>query len=104
MDLTLVLAQKIGGLAIIIALGFLSVRLKILNFDDTRPLNKFALYFLTPCAMLDAYQYEFSMDKLAGMGIALLGSLVVVVVFAVLPVLDVVKVIVVPETSAEYVP
>ena len=87
MELTLVLAQKIGGLAIIILLGFLAVRLKILKFDDAGPLNKFALYFLTPCAMLDAYQYEFSMDKLAGMGISLLASLIVVVVFTVLTIL-----------------
>ncbi len=87
MELTLVLAQKIGGLAIIIALGFLAVRLKILKFDDAGPLNKFALYFLTPCAMLDAYQYEFSMDKLAGMGISLLASLIVIVTFTILTIL-----------------
>lgn len=84
MEFTLVLAQKIAGLAIIIALGFLAVRLKILKFDDAGPLNKFALYYLTPCAMLDAYQYEFSMDKLAGMGISLLATLVVVAAFTVL--------------------
>ncbi len=84
MELTLALAQKIGSLSIIIALGFLAVRLKIMKAGDSKPLSQFALYFLTPCAMLDAFQYEFTMAKLAGMGVSLLASLIVVVVFAAL--------------------
>ena len=83
-ELTVILAQKIAGLAIYIALGFLAVRLKVLTFQDSKALSTFALYFLVPCAMLDAYQYEFSMEKLVGMGVSFAASMVVVLVFALL--------------------
>ena len=54
MSFTLVLAQKVLSLAIYIALGFLAVRARVMSFSDSRALSAFALYFLTPCAMLDA--------------------------------------------------
>ena len=84
MELTVILAQKIAGLAIYIALGFLAVRLKVLSFQDSKALSTVARYFLVPCAMLDAYQYEFSMEKLVGMGVSFAASMVVVLVFALL--------------------
>lgn len=84
MALTIALFEKIGALSVLIILGFIAVRFKIMDFDNSKVLSRWALYFLTPCAMLDAFQYEFSMSKLTGMGISLLGSLIVVVVFAVL--------------------
>ena len=84
MSLTLVLAEKIAGLTIYIALGFLSVRSKLMTYQDSKALGQFALWFLTPCAMVNAFQYPFSPEKLAGLGVSLLGSLIVVVVFALL--------------------
>lgn len=84
MSLTLVLAEKIAGLSIYIILGFIAVRTKLMTYADSKALGQFALWFLTPCAMVNAFQYEFSAEKLAGMGVSLAGSLVVVVVFAVL--------------------
>ena len=84
MSLTLVLAEKIAGLTIYIALGFLAVRSKLMTYQDSKALGQFALWFLTPCAMVNAFQYPFSPEKLSGLGISLLGSLIVVVVFALL--------------------
>lgn len=84
MALTLALFEKIGALSVLIILGFLAVRFKVMDFEDSKILSRWALYFLTPCAMLDAFQYEFTMSKLTGMGISLLGSLITVVVFALL--------------------
>ena len=84
MSLTLVLAEKIAGLTIYIALGFLAVRSKLMTYQDSKSLSQFALWFLTPCAMVNAFQYPFSPEKLSGLGISLLGSLIVVVVFALL--------------------
>lgn len=83
MALTIALFEKIGSLSVLIILGFIAVRFGIMKFEDSKVLSAWALYFLTPCAMLDAFQYEFTMEKLTGMGIALLGSLLVVVIFAV---------------------
>ena len=83
-SLAFALLEKIGSLSIYIVLGFIAVRFKVLKYEDSKALSAFALYFVTPCAMLDAFQYEYSPAKLMGMGIALLGALVVCVVFAVL--------------------
>ena len=84
MALTLALAHKIAGMSIQIFLGFLVVRLGVMKFEDSKILSAFALYVVTPCAMLDAFQYPFSPDKLSGMGVSLLGSLLTVGVFALL--------------------
>ena len=84
MSLTVVLAEKIAGLSIYIVLGFIAVRSGLMTYADSKALGKFALWFLTPCAMVNAFQYDFSAEKLAGMGVSLAGSLVVVAVFALL--------------------
>ena len=84
MSLTMILAEKIAGLAIYIILGFIAVRSKLMTYADSKALSQFALWFLTPCAMVGAFQYEFSPEKLAGMGVSLIGSLIVAVVFAAL--------------------
>ena len=104
MELTLVLAQKILSLSIYIVLGFIAVRTKVLTFQDSKALSAFALYFLTPCAMLDAYQYEFSAAKLVGMGVSFAASLVVVAVFGALTLLlrRPLRLNVVESTSLEY--
>ena len=84
MELTLVLAHKIASLSLIIFLGFLLVRLRVLRFADSKPLSTYALYVLTPCAMLGAFQYPFSPEKLSGMGLSLLASVLAALVFALL--------------------
>lgn len=83
-SLAFALLEKIGALSIYIVLGFIAVRFKIMKYDDSKAISAFALYFVTPCAMLDAFQYEYSSEKLLGMGIALLGVLIVCAVFGVL--------------------
>lgn len=84
MALTIALFEKIGSLSVLIILGFIAVRFGIMKFADSKVLSAWALYFLTPCAMLDAFQYEFTVEKLAGMGIAFAGSLIAAAVFALL--------------------
>lgn len=104
MTLTTALFNTIGSLSIMIILGFIAVRFKILKYEDSKVLSRFALYFLTPCAMLDAFQYEFTADKLTGMGIALCGTMIAVVVFALLSKLltRLLRLSVVEYTSLEY--
>ena len=84
MNFAFVLAEKIAGLSIIILIGFLFVRLHVMRLEDSGPLNQFALLVLTPCAMLNAFQFEFSSEKLAGIGICLLAILIVMLLFGVL--------------------
>ena len=84
MELTLALVQKISSLSILILLGFLSVRTKLMTYEGSRALSQFGLNFLTPCAVLEAFQYEFELQKLSGMGFVLLASLLTATLFALL--------------------
>ena len=84
MDLTLALAEKIGSFSLLILLGFLAVRSGLMSYESSRALSRFGLYILTPCAMLDAFQYEFEAAKLQGMGLSMLACLIAAAVFALL--------------------
>lgn len=84
MSLAAALLEKIGSFFISILLGFIAVRSHALEFEDSKVLSRFALYIVTPCAMLDAFQYEFSTGKLMGLGIAMLGVLLATAAFALL--------------------
>ena len=84
MDLTLALAEKLGSFSLLILLGFLAVRSGLMSYESSRALSRFGLYILTPCAMLDAFQYEFEAAKLQGMGLSMLACLIAAAVFALL--------------------
>ena len=82
MELTIALTQKISSFAVLIFLGFFAAKSRIISYEGSKVLSQFALYFLTPCAMLDAFQYDFKPEKLSGMGLALLACLLAVIVFS----------------------
>jgi len=82
LELTIALTQKISSFAVLIFLGFFAVKSRIISYEGSKVLSQFALYFLTPCAMLDAFQYDFKPEKLSGMGLALLACLLAVIVFS----------------------
>ncbi len=104
MNLSLILVKKIAELSVVILLGFLTVRLKVMDSADSKPLSQFALAILTPCAMLNAYQYDFSMERLSGMALSFLASLAVAASFGILTALlrKPLKLSLVEQTSLEY--
>ena len=81
MELSLLLMQQICQLFIMVFFGYLLVKTKTLKSEDSKVLSKIALFVVTPCAILTSFMIAFTPDKLFGLGLAVLGALIVHIVF-----------------------
>ncbi|MEG0685221.1 MAG: AEC family transporter [Coprobacillus sp.] len=81
MELSLLLMQQICQLFIMIFFGYLLVKSKTLKAEDSKVLSRVALFVVSPCAILTSFMIEFTPDKLFGLGLAVLGALIVHIVF-----------------------
>lgn len=77
MKLSFLLMEQIGSMFIMLLFGFLTVRLHLLKTEDSRNISSLILYVITPCTIISAFQITFTKEKLAGLGIAFLGAIIV---------------------------
>lgn len=68
----LVVGHQVAVLFILIALGFLCNKLRILNAETVAGLTDLVLYVVTPCIIVVSFQREFSRSMLGGLGLAFL--------------------------------
>ncbi len=61
-------------LFILIAVGFLSNKTKILNAATLKGLTNFVLYIVTPCVIVNSYQREFDKNMLHGLLITIIAA------------------------------
>ena len=54
MELSLLLAQNIFGLFLIIFVGYLTVKCRVLTSDDSKVISKIVLYIVCPCTILNS--------------------------------------------------
>lgn len=66
----LILAEKIASLFLILFLGWLMVRLKLLKAEDSRVLSMISLYLVMPCVIISAFQVEFTSEVLSGLALS----------------------------------
>lgn len=66
----LILAEKIASLFLILFLGWLMVRLKLLKVEDSRVLSIISLYLVMPCVIISAFQVEFTSEVLSGLALS----------------------------------
>lgn len=71
------LIKKIISLFLILFLGALLVRLKVLKAEDSKVLSKLTLYLIIPCVILNAFQVEFSQEIKGGLLLTLCASLII---------------------------
>ncbi len=83
MELSILLMMQILKLFIMVVIGYIIVKAKIFHVQDSKILSKFVLYVAAPCAILSSYQVEFTNEKLNGLLIAVVGAVVVQVIFIV---------------------
>ena len=69
--LSILLAKKIFQLFLIMFMGFLAVKTKILKSDDAAVFSKTALYVLGPCAIINCFQIEFTPEIQSGLLLAI---------------------------------
>ena len=71
MIISLLLGKQIAAMLLMVLMGYAVVRLRLLRAEDCAPLSAVALYIVGPCMMLDAFQVEFSGEKLNGLFLSL---------------------------------
>jgi len=81
MEIALQLAKNIGGLFIILFVGFIFVKAKILKPGDTKTVSKIVLYMAMPSSIIKSFQVEYTAEKLEDFGVALLGALLCQLIF-----------------------
>lgn len=81
MELSLLLAEQISQLFIIMFIGFLLVKSRLLSVNESVVISKLVLFAVAPCAILSSFMIEFTPDKLVGLGLAFLGAIIVHVIY-----------------------
>jgi len=64
MHLSLLLAQKIAVMFLMMFCGFMLVRLKIVKSTDSRVLARVCMYVVIPCMIIDAFQIECTPERM----------------------------------------
>ena len=65
--ISFLLLQQIAKLFLILLLGFLLVRFRLLKSEDSRVLSVVTLYLVVPCTIVNSFQIEFTRDRVQGM-------------------------------------
>ena len=66
MQISLILMREIVQLFIILLMGYIIVRAKLLRPEDSRSLSVVMVYLLTPCVIINAFQVEYTPQVMAG--------------------------------------
>lgn len=84
MELSWLLMQKILSMALMVMLGFVATKKKVLKEEDTTPLSAICLYLVCPCMLISAFQMEFSVDKVWNLLLVTAAAIVVHIFYIVL--------------------
>ena len=76
MQISVLLAEQIAELFLMILMGYVIVKLGLVTDDDSKILSKIVLYIVIPCVMINAFQIDYTPDKVQGMFLALVTSIV----------------------------
>lgn len=79
--ISLVLMEKIFSLFIILFLGALIVRLKLLKPEDSRVLSAIVLFVANPCAIISSFEVDLTPDVVKGFCLAFSAALVMHFIF-----------------------
>lgn len=82
--MSLVLAEKILSLFIMVAMGFVLVRSGVLKAQESRTLSVATLYVISPCMIISAFQVTMTDEVMQGFLLALAGAVIIHVCFIVL--------------------
>ena len=80
MHISLLLMNQIIQLFIIIFMGFIIVKAKLLKAEDSKILSVIVLYLIIPCLIINAFQVDYTPQTVKGLLIALAGSVMTQVI------------------------
>lgn len=88
MEISVLLFKQILSMFLMILLGFILVKQKILKSQDSRILSVILLYLVMPCVILNAFQVDYSDDTMLGLlfagGVAVVMHIIMLTVTAIL--------------------
>lgn len=80
MHISLLLMNQIIQLFIMIFMGFIIVKAKLLKAEDSKILSVIVLYLVIPCVIINAFQIDYTPQTVKGLLIALAGSVMTQVI------------------------
>ena len=80
MHISLLLMKQIIQLFIMIFMGFIIVKAKLLKAEDSKILSVIVLYLIIPCVIINAFQVDYTPQTVKGLLIALAGSVMTQVI------------------------
>lgn len=84
MELSFLLFQKVLSMALMVLIGFVLVKAKLLQSRQSTVISTLNLYVVAPCLFLSSLQQEFSAEKLNGLLVAFAVVIVSYAIFLVL--------------------
>ncbi|WP_432630356.1 AEC family transporter [Brotaphodocola sp.] len=84
--IAVILMKKICSLFLIMGMGAILVRLKILKANESKVLSLLSLYLIMPCMILTSFQVECTKEVQSGLLLALIAAIVAHVILLILSV------------------
>ena len=81
--MSLLLTKQIAELFIIILLGYILVKSNLLTKQDSKVLSTVALYIVTPCVIINAFQVQHSQDVKNGLILSFLAAIIIHIIYIV---------------------
>ena len=86
MELSILLMEQIAKLFIMIFMGYAVVKMGLLKDEDSKVLSTLVLYLIVPCVILNAFQVDYTPEKVSGLELACIASLLLL--FILLPIVN----------------
>lgn len=82
MELSILLAEQIIALFLMVILGFLLVKIHLLKVDDSDVLSKLVVFVFSPCVLIQSFTHtHFSISTWSGLLLAIFGAAIVHVIY-----------------------
>ena len=70
MEISLLLMQQITELFLMIFMGYVIVKARLLKGEDSKVISKIVLYLIIPCVIINAFQVDYTSEKVQGLLLA----------------------------------
>lgn len=77
MELSVLLIEQIATLFLMMIVGYVLVKTKLLKTEDSRILSNIVVYICSPCVIVNAFQIKVTEEKIMGLLLAAAGVLIV---------------------------
>lgn len=84
MEISLLLMQQIAELFLMIFMGYVIVKARLLKGEDSKVISKIVLYLIIPCVIINAFQVDYTSEKVQGLLLAFAASVMLQVLLLII--------------------